>query len=113
MRDEGVRVRRIAFIVILAWIALLAGPEIDFSGSTLPCPTLTAQSVPSLLVGRAAASPCPGQEWSVVYETATENHAVSVQPTSDGGHIAALGFTFGILKLGPDGAVEWSKTYSD
>jgi len=38
---------------------------------------------------------------------------VSVQPASDGGYIAALGFTFGILKLGPDGAVEWSKTYSD
>jgi hypothetical protein len=59
------------------------------------------------------------QEWQKTYGGAGNDHAYSIQETTDGGYIAA-GYTnsFGagnddawIIKLKSDGTVEWQKTY--
>jgi uncharacterized delta-60 repeat protein len=58
-------------------------------------------------------------EWQKTYGGKSTDVAVSIQQTVDGGYIAVAGtFSFGagkydiwVLKLSPEGTVEWQKTY--
>ena len=65
------------------------------------------------------ASPCHGLEWAITYGGSSSEGAASIQQTADGGYIVA-GWThsFGpggndiwLLKLAPNGYVEWEKVY--
>ena len=62
-----------------------------------------------------------GKNWIKTYGGADDDYARSIQQTTDGGYIVAgetWSFDAGkgdiwILKLGPDGSIDWQKTYGD
>lgn len=52
---------RVAIIAGIIFLGITAVPDVQMYGAGLICPTSTLV-VPSFLIGRAAASPCPGSE---------------------------------------------------
>lgn len=59
-------------------------------------------------------------EWQKTYGEYYGNSAYSIQKTNDGGYIVGgsyvinyLGYEFGVMKLDPDGNIEWLKTFGD
>lgn len=110
---------RVAVIAGIVFLGISAVPDVRMSGLVIPCPTASGLVVQSFLVGRAAASPCPGQEWARSYGTsAASEYAIAARQTTDGGYIVSLqvfggpGLTV-LLKLDPTGTIQWQKSYGN
>jgi len=74
-----------------------------------------------LAIALVVSYPCHAQEWAITYGGTAYDSAYCTQQTTDGGYIVAGGsLSYGmgsydawILKLDPDGTVNWEKTYGD
>ncbi|MDI6760224.1 MAG: hypothetical protein QMD05_05320 [Candidatus Brocadiaceae bacterium] len=112
------------------WAATYGGPDVDWAYSvqeTRDGGYIVAGATRSFGAGETDAwvlklRPDGSIEWQKSYGGVKNDWAHSIQQTSDGGYIVAghisSFFTeeegivdLWVLKLGPDGAVEWEKTY--
>jgi len=100
---------RVAVIAGIIFLGVTSVPDAQMYSAGLICPTSTLV-VQGLPIGRAAASPCPGQEWARTYGTG--GFLGAVRQTADAGYIVSTQSNGKLLKLDSAGNIQWQKSYS-